>query len=87
MRLARLGAFHQTRLSFLRAMLRRVAADGYRFGYDRWEIGGDGTGTAVYTARGPERTCSLVCFAHELDPAMRNRPGDRRSLGHDLCAV
>ena len=71
MRLARLGAFHQTRLSFLRAMLRRVAADGYRFGYDRWEIGGDGTGTAVYAARGPEQTCSLVCFAHELDPAMR----------------
>ena len=71
MRLARLGAFHQTRLSFLRATLRQVAAGGYRFGYDRWEIGDDGTGTAVYAARGPERACSLVCFAHDLDPAMR----------------
>ena len=71
MRLARLGAFHQTRLSFLRATLRQIAADGYRFGYERWEIGDDGTGTAVYAARGPERDYSLVCFAHDLDPAMR----------------
>ena len=71
MRLARLGAFHQTRLSFLRAMLRRIAADGYRFGYERWEIGGDGAGMAVYAARGPERAFSLVCFAHDLDPALR----------------
>ena len=71
MRLARLGAFHQTRLSFLRAMLRHVAAEGYRFGYDRWEIGRDGVGAAVYAARGPERTCSLVCFARDLDPALR----------------
>ena len=71
MRLARLGAFHQTRLSFLRATLRHIAADGYRFGYDRWEIGGDGVGTAVYAARGSEQTYSLVCFARDLDPAMR----------------
>ena len=71
MRLARLGAFHQTRLSFLRAMLRHVACAGYRFGYDRWEIGDDGVGAAVYAARGPERTYSLVCFAHHLDPALR----------------
>ncbi len=71
MRLARLGAFHQTRLSFLRAMLRRIAADGYRFGYDRWEIGRDGVGAAVYAARGPERAYSLVCFARDLDPALR----------------
>lgn len=71
MRLARLGAFHQTRLSFLRATLRQIAADGYRFGYDCWEIGDGGTGTAVYAARGPERNYSLICFAHDLDPAMR----------------
>ncbi len=71
MRLARLGAFHQTRLSFLRAMLRHVACAGFRFGYDRWEIGGDGVGTAVYVARGPETPLSLVCFAHDLDPSLR----------------
>ena len=71
MRLPRLGAFHQTRLSFLRAMLRHVAGAGYRFGYECWEIGDDGVGTAVYAARGPERAYSLVCFSHDLDPAMR----------------
>ena len=71
MRLARLGAFHQTRLSFLRATLRHVWSAGFRFAYDRWEIGNDGTGVAVYAAAGPEHTYSLVCFAHDLDPAMR----------------
>jgi len=71
MRLARLGAFHQTRLSFLRATLRHVWSAGFRFAYDRWEIGDDGVGVAVYTATGPEHTYSLVCFAHDLDPAMR----------------
>ena len=71
MRLARLGAFHQTRLSFLRAMLRHVWAADFRFGYERWEIGDDGVGVAVYAARGPDRTYSLVCFAHDLDPSMR----------------
>jgi len=71
MQLARLGAFHQTRLSFLRAMLRHVAAAGYRFGYDRWEIDRGGVGAAVYVAEGPERAYSLVCFASDLDPALR----------------
>ncbi|MDE0718128.1 MAG: hypothetical protein OXH64_09355 [Rhodospirillaceae bacterium] len=71
MRLARLGAFHQTRLSFLRATLRHVWSAGFRFAYDRWDIGDDGTGVAVYAAAGPEHTYSLVCLAHDLDPAMR----------------
>ncbi len=71
MRLARLGAFHQTRLSFLRAMLRHVAVDRYRFGYERWSIDDNGVGEAVFTAQGPEQTYSLVCFAHDLDPALR----------------
>ena len=51
--------------------MRHVRAAGFRFGYERWEIGDDGVGVAVYAARGPDRTYSLVCFAHDLDPAMR----------------
>jgi len=71
MRLERLGAFHQTRLSFLRALLRRLKADEWEFERPRWEISDEGVGTAVYRARGPERSYSLVCFSHALDPARR----------------
>ena len=71
MRLSRLGAFHQTRLSFLRAMIRHVSRAGYRFSYDRWEIDDQGVGAAVLVARGDGQEYSLVCFSHDLDPSMR----------------
>jgi hypothetical protein len=71
MRLDRLGAFHQTRLSFMRALLRRLKAEQWEFERPRWDISKAGVGTAVYRARGPKRSYSLVCFAHDLDPAQR----------------
>ena len=71
MRLERLGAFHQTRLSFMRVLLRRLKREAWRIDRPRWNISDDGVGVGVYRARGPERTYSLVCFAHDLDPALR----------------
>jgi hypothetical protein len=71
MRLARLGAFHQTRLSFMRALLRTLKRDKWRFDRPLWRVDQRGEGVAVYAARGPHRTYSLVCFAHDLDPAKR----------------
>ncbi|MEL6766032.1 MAG: hypothetical protein AAFP17_02530 [Pseudomonadota bacterium] len=72
MRLARLGAAHQTRLSFMRVLLRRLRRENWRFDRPVWEIDRRGVGRAVYRARGPRRTYSLVAFAHELDDAMRS---------------
>jgi hypothetical protein len=71
MRLARLGAAHQTRLSFLRALLRRLKAEHWRFERPLFEIDADGFGTAVYAAIGPARTYSLVCFSTELPDDQR----------------
>jgi len=71
MRLERLGAFHQTRLSFMRVLLRRLKREGWRIDRPRWDISANGVGVGIYRARGPERTYSLVCFAHDLDPALR----------------
>jgi hypothetical protein len=71
MRLARLGAFHQTRLSFMRALLRGLKREKWRFDRPLWRVDARGEGVAVYAARGPYRTYSLVCFAHDLDPAKR----------------
>lgn len=71
MRSERLGAFHQSRLSFLRAMLRDLQRDRWRFERTLWDIDDRGVGVCVYAARGPQRTYSLVCFSHDLDPSMR----------------
>lgn len=72
MRLSRLGSFHQTRLSFMRQLLRRLVNESWRFERTQWQVDGNGVGTAVYTATGPERSYSLVAFAHDLDPALRS---------------
>ncbi len=87
MRLARMGSAHPTRLSFLRAMLRRWSDEGWRFDRPVWKVNKRGVGRAVYRAIGPKRTYSLVAFAHDLpdDNAVRSR--DCHRLGRDLRPV
>ena len=72
MRLSRLGAFHQTRLSFMRQLTRRLRDERWTFSRPRFAIDADGVGEAVLVAHGPERDYSLVAFAHDL-------PAERRS--------
>lgn len=72
MRLDRMGAAHPTRLSFLRVLLRRVAEEGWLFDRPLWQMDARGVGRAVYRARGPERTYSLVAFGHDLPDEMRS---------------
>ncbi|MEM9241064.1 MAG: hypothetical protein AAGB07_13930 [Pseudomonadota bacterium] len=72
MRLARLGSFHQSRLSFMRQLLRRLARESWRFETTAFDIDARGVGHAVYTAHGPERRYSLVAFAHDLPPEDRS---------------
>lgn len=72
MRLARLGSIHQSRLSFMRILTRRMAREDWRFERTAFEIDTRGVGHAVYTAHGPERAYSLVAFAHDL-------PAEKRS--------
>ena len=56
MRLARLGSMHQSRLSFMRVLTRRLAREQWRFEQTAFEIDETGQGHAVYTAHGPERS-------------------------------
>jgi len=72
MRLARMGSFHQTRLSFMRTLLRRLKQEQWQFKRNLWEIDEQGFGRAVYTVYGPERVYSLVAFAHDLPDHMRS---------------
>ena len=72
MRLARMGSFHQSRLSFMRVLLRRLKDRGWKFDRPVFDIDADGVGVATYRARGPERTYTLVAFAHQLDDDKRS---------------
>ena len=72
MRLARMGSFHQSRLSFMRTLLRRLKREAWSFERPVFDIDANGVGVAVYSARGPQRTYSLVCFAHDLPPEQRS---------------
>jgi len=71
MRLDRLGSFHQTRLSFMRVLLRRLARDNWRLSRVSWDVDARGEGLAIYRAAGPSRSYSLVAFAHDLPPEKR----------------
>ncbi len=72
MTLKRMGAFHQSRLSFMRILMRRMKAEGWRVSCAQWAIDARGVGHAIYSAQGPERTYSLVAFAHDLPPEARS---------------
>jgi hypothetical protein len=72
MRLARLGSFHQCRLSFMRILLRRMKRENWTFERPVFDIDDKGVGVAVYSAHGPDRTYSLVVFAHDLPPEQRS---------------
>ncbi len=56
----------------MRVLTRRMAEESWEFTCPVFNIGADGTGHAVYCAKGPDRTYSLVAFAHDLAPEMRS---------------
>ena len=72
MKLARMGSFHQSRLSFMRVLLRRLKAENWQFRQAEWHINEHGVGVATYEAIGPERTYTLVAFAHALPDEKRS---------------
>ena len=71
MRLARMGAFFPTRLSFMRVLLRRLNAEGASVARPVWDIDAEGFGTAVYTVPLAGRPYSLVAFSTPLAPEDR----------------
>ncbi len=73
MRLRRLGAMHQTRLSFVRQILRKVAAEQWTITTACWDIDSDGYGTCIYAidATDGERY-SLVIFSNPLPDQLRS---------------
>ncbi|NNK77160.1 MAG: hypothetical protein HKP40_00470, partial [Litoreibacter sp.] len=71
MRLSRMGAMFPTRLSFLRTLMRKLAADGAQVTRPVWEIDAQGFGHAVYAVDLGGFTYSLVAFSNDLPPDQR----------------
>ena len=72
MRLSRLGSFHQSRLSFMRILTRRMIRENWTFSRPVFEFDDKGVGYAVYCAHTPDRTYSLIAFGHDLPPEDRS---------------
>ncbi len=71
MRLDRLGASHPTRLSFLRALIRRATRERWTFRRVSWSMDDAGHGAAVHAIDTGPRTYSLVAFSTPLEDARR----------------
>ena len=72
MRLSRLGSFHQSRLSFMRVLVRRMTRENWTFSRPEFEFDDKGVGHAVYCAHTPDRTYSLIAFGHDLPSEQRS---------------
>ena len=71
MRLARMGAFHPTRVSFVRTLVRRMARERWRIVRERFDLDADGYGDVVYRVVTPAGTLRFVAFLNYLDPSKR----------------
>lgn len=67
MKLERLGAFHPTRISFTRTLIRRMSSEGWRIHIDSNNLDEDGFGDLVYQIHTPEGVLSFIAYSNPLD--------------------
>ena len=87
MQLNRLGSFHQSRLSFMRTLVRRMVQENWQINSTVFDLDTEGYGTAVYEVKAKYGTYSYVLFSHYLDPENRNDRviADQWDLTMALC--
>ena len=71
MRLARLGAFHQTRISFVRSLVHRMAREHWQISRLRFDIDPQNVGEAQYRVTTPHSTYSFFVVAENIEPEQR----------------
>ncbi len=72
MQLERLGSFHQSRLSFMRTLVRRMVNENWQITTQLFDLDEQGYGTVVYQVEARYGIFSFVLFSHYLDPESRN---------------
>jgi hypothetical protein len=87
MQLERLGSFHQSRLSFMRTLVRRMVLENWQVSSSVFDLDEQGYGTVVYQIEAKYGTFSYVLFSHYLDPENRNDRviADQWDLTMALC--
>lgn len=68
----RLGAMHQTRVSFVRTLLRKIDRENWALSIPVWQLDDSGYGKVIYRLQTPEHTYHLVVFCNELADEERN---------------
>ncbi|EPJ53280.1 MAG: hypothetical protein OFPI_11110 [Osedax symbiont Rs2] len=68
----RLGAMHQSRLSFMRSLMRRIMRECWQIKIDKLALDQQGYGTVIYRIQTPNRVYSLVIFSEYLADEDRN---------------
>lgn len=72
MHLERLGAMHQSRLSFMRSLVRRIMRERWQIEPVRLDLDAEGYGTVIYEVQAPQGLYSFVLFSNYLAPEVRN---------------
>ena len=67
MKLERLGAFHPTRISFTRTLIRRMSSEGWKIQIDSNNLDDDGFGELVYRIDTPAGALSFIAYSNPLD--------------------
>ena len=73
MQLERLGSFHQSRLSFMRTLVRHMVTENWLISRVLFELDTEGYGTVIYEINAKYGTYSFVVFSHYLDPEKSKR--------------
>ena len=68
----RLGAMHQTRISFVRTLLRKIDKENWALSKHLWDLDDDGYGQVIYRLQTPEHIYHLVVFCNQLADEERN---------------
>ena len=71
MRLARLGSFHSTRLSFVRSLVRRMGRERWSFRQRHHDLDASGFGRIVYEIETPKGFLTFSGFSNALAPEER----------------
>jgi hypothetical protein len=66
MRLARLGSFHATRLSFVRSLVRRMGREAWRFEQRCHDLDDNGYGCIIYEITTPQGVLTFSGFSNPL---------------------
>jgi hypothetical protein len=72
MNLERLGAAHQSRLSFMRTLIRRIMRERWQISATLQQLDNDGYGTVIYSITTAKRCYSFVIFSNYLSNEERN---------------